>query len=81
MLNFDNTLLANLDLYEYIIVTQIHPKYKYLEQTNKIIKLKPSDKQFGKLKDFVCVGKYYYSDQNQDYNQGHEKDFDDNEFM
>ena len=82
LLNFGNKILDNIELYEYIVVTQTYPKYKQFKQTDKVIKLLPSDKHYSKLKDFGCIGKYYYSgQQQQDQELSFNHDFDDVGFI
>ncbi len=60
LLNFELDMIENIDLYEYIILCPKHPDYDKYENTDKIIKLELKSKFFYKMKDFVCIGKYYY---------------------
>lgn len=53
-------MIENQDNYEYIILCPNYQNYDIIEQTDKIIKIQKNNKYYGKLKDFVCVGKYYY---------------------
>ncbi|ATZ80563.1 putative eukaryotic release factor eRF1 [Bodo saltans virus] len=59
-LNFELDMIDNIDVYEFIILCPNFPDIDKIEETNKIIKLKMSSKFYGKLKDFVCIGKLYY---------------------
>lgn len=64
LLGFDQSILDNLEMYEYIVITPLHPRYREIQGNEKIIKLIPTSKYYGKIKDFICIGKYYYSEQN-----------------
>lgn len=60
LLNFELDMIQNIDLYEYVILCPKHPDYDKYENTEKIIKLEQKNKFYSKIKDFICIGKYYY---------------------
>lgn len=62
LLNFELNMTDkdNIENYEYIILCPNHPNYDNFENTEKIIKLQKASKFYGKIKNFVCIGKFYY---------------------
>ena len=60
LLNFELNMTDMIENYEYIILCPNHPEYDNFENTEKIIKLQKASKFYGKIKDFICVGKFYY---------------------
>lgn len=64
LLSFDKIILDEKDKYEYILITPLHNQYLTIKENDKIIKLIKENPHYDKLKEFICVGKYYYVEQN-----------------
>ena len=63
LLEFNPLMLENIEQFEYVIISQEHPLYNTFDLHPKVIKLQQSSKFYGKLKQFVCIGKYYFDKQ------------------
>ena len=63
LLEFNPQMLENIEQFEYVIISPEHPLYNALNLHPKVIKLEQSSKFYGKLKQFVCLGKYYFDKQ------------------
>ena len=68
MLDFGDNIFVSPEKYEYIVVNPTHKLYIEHEKLNdKIIKLTPSNKYFGKLQGIAYIGVFYFPEQSKLY--------------
>lgn len=82
LLEFDPEILRNVDMFEYIIITPDHPTYDDTNLPDTVIRLPTNSKFYGRLKNFVYFGKYYYKPSNNTVSATHhDNNADNDDFM